>query len=60
MGYLKYLVRSKAAEHPNWDIEDFFVNYAPKNDGNDPVGYAKFVAKGLRMPVDTPLKSLFA
>ena len=52
--YLKNTVKTKIKNHPNWTLVQFFENYAPKSDGNDPVGYASFVAK--KLSVDNAFK----
>jgi hypothetical protein len=42
--YLENLVKEKFEKNPNETIYQFFENYAPVSDGNDPVKYAAFVA----------------
>ena len=43
--YLRNLVKSKIKKHPDWNFYDFFNNYAPREDDNEPTGYAEQVAK---------------
>ncbi len=49
--YLKNTVKGKIKNHPTWTLLDFFNNYAPESDGNNPTHYAAFVAK--RLGVDS-------
>ena len=39
--YLKNLILEKAKKHPDWNLFDLANNWAPKNDGNDPVKYGE-------------------
>lgn len=47
--YLTNIVRIRAQIHPTWTIYDFFSNYAPTNDRNNPKLYAQFVARRLKV-----------
>lgn len=58
--YLQALVLHRAQLHPDWTIQDFFNDYAPSADGNDPIAYATFVAKRCGVPVNSTLKVLFS
>lgn len=58
--YLVASIHYRAVRHPEWTILEFFANYAPKADGNDPVVYANFVAKWCGVINTTQLKDLFA
>lgn len=58
--YLIASVHYRAAQHPHWTIIDFFENYSPKGDGNDPVTYANFVAKACGTVPNITLAKLFA
>lgn len=42
--YLENLVKYKIHQNPNQSVLDFFKGYSPKDDGNDPVLYSKYVA----------------
>lgn len=43
---------------PNGDLVAFYNVYAPSSDNNNPIEYAKFVAKFIGCPVETPIKNL--
>ena len=43
--YLENKVHHTAVLHPTWTFYDFFNNYAPSSDGNQPNHYAEVVAK---------------
>lgn len=58
--YLMDLVHHRAVVHPTWTILDFFKNYSPSEDGNDPVNYAKTVAKACGTVPTMTLAKLFA
>lgn len=58
--YLQALVHYRATEHPNWTILDFFINYAPSSDRNNPAHYAATVAGKCGVLVTCTLKELFA
>lgn len=58
--YLQNLVKGKIKDNPEWTLVNFFQVYAPAEDHNDPVAYAKYVAKKLRVPVETRVKQLLA
>lgn len=42
----------------NSTLQDLIGIYAPKGDGNDPVGYAQFVSQQLGVPINTPIGTL--
>lgn len=44
--------------HPEWDFLDFFARYAPSNDDNNPVLYAKTIAAEMGSIVTANLKSV--
>lgn len=56
--YLQNMVKQKARNHPLWNIYDFFQNYAPKEDHNDPRRYASFVASRLGVTIDYPMAKI--
>lgn len=58
--YLENLVHFRALKHPDWTISDFFANYAPSTDGNNPTHYAAVVAHSCGVPVNITLAQLFA
>ena len=43
---------------PSDTLEDFFKKYAPSNDNNDPIKYARFVANRLGVPVNSQIGTL--
>jgi hypothetical protein len=45
--YLQNLIREKIKAHPQWTLLQFFNNYAPAEDHNDPNAYAAAVGKRL-------------
>jgi hypothetical protein len=45
--YLQNLIREKIKAHPQWTLLQFFNNYAPAGDNNDPTAYANAVAKAV-------------
>ncbi len=51
--YLKNLVHHRVSLHPTWTFLDFFNNYAPSSDNNNPHNYAAAVAKRCSRPVDS-------
>jgi hypothetical protein len=55
--YLQNLVHFRIHAHPDWTFLDFFNNYAPTGDQNDPHTYANFVAKRCGRPVDSKISS---
>lgn len=57
--YLQNLVHHRAELHPQWTIIDFFENYAPTGDNNNPQNYAIFVAKRCGVIPTTTLQKLF-
>lgn len=64
--YLTNLVKKSAQglKQPKYresmTIAEFFAVYAPASDGNDPVGYAHFVAGKVGVPVTAPIASLLS
>lgn len=56
--YLTNLVKSKVAEHPTWTIYQFFADYAPTTDGNDPIKYAEMVARNCGVSATALMKSI--
>lgn len=56
--YLQNLVIYRAELHPDWTIGDFFRNYAPSGDNNNPSKYAEFVATRCGVSTATTLRSL--
>lgn len=50
--YLKNLVKDKASKHPEWNLFDFFGEYAPIQD-NNPIVYAENVAKQVGLDTKT-------
>lgn len=57
--YLENLVHFTATNHPKWTILDFFQNYAPSSDRNNPNEYAVFVSQRCKLSPDTTLQVLF-
>ncbi len=57
--YLLNLVHQRAVIHPSWTILQFFQNYSPSADKNDPTAYAKNVATRCGVGITTTLKDLF-
>lgn len=47
-----------ASYKPNMSLLDFFEVYAPGNDNNHPLNYAKFVAKRMDVDITFQLKNL--
>lgn len=60
MLYLHNLVKEKIGNHPAWTISDFFENYAPSTDGNNPLLYAAFVARRLGVSVSYSVKNILS
>lgn len=58
--YLQNMIKQRISNHPAWSIEDFFANYAPTSDGNNPLLYAAFVAKRLGVGVSYLIKNITA
>lgn len=58
--YLENLVHHRVNLHPNWSFYDFFSNYAPSNDGNNPKHYAEWMATWCSTVPTTKLHDLFA
>lgn len=56
--YLQNMIKQKARNHPLWNIYDFFVAYAPKEDNNDPRRYATFVASKLAVTIEYPMSKI--
>lgn len=57
-GYLTELVHHRINAHPTWTFYDFFANYAPSTDGNEPRHYAETVAKACAYPPSTILSEV--
>lgn len=57
--YLLNLVRFRIIKNKDWTFIDFFNNYAPTSDNNDPHAYASFVAKRCGQPVDKKISDYF-
>ena len=55
--YLEAMVSQMAKKHPTWTFVDFFSHYAPTEDDNEPIAYAKFVAKRCGVVVDKTVAS---
>lgn len=59
---LDYLTRAATGKHkaykPEFTLEQFFRVYAPIADKNNPVAYAKYVAKRLGVPTSEKIKNL--
>jgi hypothetical protein len=51
--YLQNLIREKIKAHPQWTLLQFFKNYAPAEDNNDPTAYAAAVGKRLGVDYKT-------
>jgi hypothetical protein len=51
--YLQNLIREKIKAHPQWTLLQFFNNYAPAEDQNDPIAYAAAVGKQLGVDYKT-------
>lgn len=58
--YLVASVHYRAVRHPEWTVLDFFKDYAPVTDKNNPFAYAHFVATWCGTTVDKHLSELFA
>lgn len=57
--YLLAMVLNQAKAHPKWTIYDFFYNYAPKSDGNNPMHYAEVVAERCGVIPKSTLGTIF-
>jgi hypothetical protein len=57
--YLNNLVREKIKAHPQWTLLQFFNNYAPAADQNDPTAYAAAVGRQLGVDYKTFVISNF-
>lgn len=56
---LKNAATGKSSSYrSSMSLLQFFETYAPKTDGNDPGAYARMVANGLGVPVETPISEL--
>jgi hypothetical protein len=60
MEYLENLVHQRVILHPEWTFLDFFTNYAPVTDGNDPVRYSNTVAEDCGVPPTTLVSAYFS
>lgn len=58
--YLTNLVKEKINKNPNETILQFFENYSPVSDGNNPTNYAAIVAKACGLTVDTSVSRIIA
>lgn len=56
--YLQNLVMHWAELHPNWTLSQFFANYAPSADKNNPAEYAISVAHACNVTPYTTLSQL--
>ena len=58
----KFLIMAKEDKlrsyRPDMTLYDFFSTYAPSNDDNDPLNYAKIIAKKLDVPVNYKIKDI--
>jgi hypothetical protein len=57
--YLENLVYHRTLAHQNWTFYDFFFNYAPSSDNNDPRHYAETVAAECGVAPGTTLAAFF-
>ena len=53
--YLTTILKQRIKANPTWSCRDFFRNYAPTGDNNNPDRYAAYVAARLAISVDYPL-----
>jgi hypothetical protein len=58
--YLENTVHHRAFLYPDWTLYDFFGNYAPSTDGNNPRHYAEWVAERCGVSASITLRVLFA
>ena len=58
--YLENLVHYRALSNPTWTFIDFFNEYAPSNDNNNPHEYAQYVATRCGVSASSLLKDYFA
>ena len=56
--YLETMVTHRIEAHPNWTYLQFFEDYAPSSDKNNPLAYAVFVAKRVGVDVNTLIKTI--
>ncbi len=56
--YLQNIVKERIQKYPEWTFIDFFSNYAPSVDDNNPVLYAKFVAFRCGVGTDFRIKNI--
>lgn len=56
--YLNELVHHRLVLHPTWNFYDFFSNYAPSTDGNNPKHYAEWIANYCKVVPTTILSTL--
>lgn len=52
------MVHFMAVNHPTWTLADFFNNFAPSSDSNNPNAYANSIAKTLGTSVNITLQEL--
>jgi hypothetical protein len=50
---------AKVRKYPNWTLLQIMERYAPASDNNDPLAYAKYIAKRLDVAVTDTLKNIF-
>ena len=58
--YLQNLVKEKISANPNETILQFFENYAPVSDGNNPPVYSADVAAACKLTINTKVGVVLA
>ena len=58
--YLTTILKQRIKANPTWSCRDFFNNYAPAADNNNPDRYAAYVASRLGISIDYPLSKCLA
>lgn len=58
--YLLALVEEMAKSHSQWTILDFFSDYSPSSDGNQPSLYALFVARRCGVETDCLMSKIIS
>ena len=58
MLYLRNMLKAQIHANPSWTILDMMTRYAPENDNNPTLNYAKFVAKRLSVDISYKVKNL--
>lgn len=56
--YLNEMVHHRIVLHPTWNFYDFFSNYAPSTDGNNPKHYAEWISNYCKVLPTTVLSTL--